>query len=50
MHAWQLHVSAAAVGATWAASRFDWNSAAGRSAFEFIEGAIPDWQVDLVDS
>jgi hypothetical protein len=46
--AWQLFVFAAAVGAIWAASLFDWNLVSGRDAFwRFPEGTIAGSQDDM---
>ena len=47
--AWQLLILAAAVGAVWAASLFDWSFVTGRHPFwQFIEGAVHDWQTEIV--
>ena len=46
--AWQLLMLAAAVGAIWAASLFDWNFVVGRNAFwQFPEGTISGSQNDM---
>ena len=46
--AWQLLLLAAAVGAIWAASLFDWSFVAGRHAFwQFPEGTIGGSQSDM---
>jgi len=45
---WQLLVLAAAVGAIWAASFFDWSFVTGQHAFwEFPKGTVPGSQMDM---